>query len=62
MVVADIGQPGAQQPVVGAGQEQCSIQSGIGDQVAVAVLNRPGFRSYPVSCPTVAGRPDSWSA
>lgn len=25
-------------------------------------LNRPGFRSYRVSCPAVAGWGDSWSA
>ena len=33
----EFGQAGAQQPVVGAGQEECVVESGVGDVVAVAV-------------------------
>ena len=29
---------------------------------SLSVLIRPGFSAYPVFCPAVAGRVDSWSA
>jgi len=37
--VGELGQPGAQQVIVGVGEEQGVVQSGVGDLVAAGVGN-----------------------